>query len=112
LPCSYAGVIGTTTPPIILVSKNRILEEFVVSRVMYTYMLYGLATFPAGDIKVIVTLINLIQWNPPNIGPLKCVLIREVSSNTDMLYEAGTWSSDLFREVTCLGRCPRFRGVL
>ena len=48
-----------------------------------------------------------LQWNPSNrdtIGPLKCVLIREVSSfqgkNNTYLYIVGTWSSVLIKEVS------------
>ena len=51
---------------------------------------------------------------PPLIGPLKCVLIRGVSSfqgaNNTYLYEVGTWSSVLIREVSSFQRCP-LRGV-
>ena len=58
-----------------------------------------------------------LQWNPLNtdtLGPLKCVLVREVSSfqgaNITYLYRVGTWSSVLIREVSAFQRCP-LRGV-
>jgi len=58
-----------------------------------------------------------LQWDPSNtdtLGPLKCVLIRGVSSfqgaNNTYLYEVGTWSSVLIREVSSFQRCP-LRGV-
>ena len=58
-----------------------------------------------------------IQWDPSNtdtLGPLKCVLIRGVSSfqgaNNTYLYEVGTWSSVLIREVSSFQGCP-LRGV-
>ncbi len=48
-----------------------------------------------------------LQWNLSNtdtLGPIKCVLIREVSSfqgaTNTYLYEVGTWSSVLIREVS------------
>ena len=60
---------------------------------------------------------NSLQWNPSNtdtLGPLKCVLIRGVSSfqgaNNTYLYEVGTWSSVLIREVSSFQGCP-LRGV-
>ncbi len=44
------------------------------------------------------------------LGPLKCVLIREVSSfqgaNNTYLYEVGTWSSVMIREVSLIQGCP------
>jgi len=58
-----------------------------------------------------------IQWDPSNTDtfePLKCVLIRRVSSfqgaNNTYLYEVGTWSSVLIREVSSFQGCP-LRGV-
>ncbi len=51
--------------------------------------------------------IPVIQWNLSNtdtLGPIKCVLIREVSSfqgaNNTYLHKVGTWSSVLIREVS------------
>ncbi len=46
-----------------------------------------------------------VQWNLSNtdtLGPIKCVLIREVSSfqGANNIYEVGTWSSVLIREVS------------
>ncbi len=48
------------------------------------------------------------------LGPIKCVLIREVSSfqgvNSTYLhvhvYEVGTWPSILIREVSLIQGCP------
>ena len=58
-----------------------------------------------------------MKWDPSNadtLGPLKCVLIRGVSSfhgaNNTYLYEVGTWSSVLIREVSSFQGCP-LRGV-
>ena len=58
-----------------------------------------------------------LQWDHSNtdaFGPLKCVLIRGVSSfqgaNNTYLYEVGTWSSVLTREVSSFQGCP-LRGV-
>ncbi len=54
-----------------------------------------------------------VQWNLSNtdtLGPIKCVLIREMSSfqgvNNTHLYEFGTWSSILIREVSLIQGCP------
>ena len=54
-----------------------------------------------------------LQWDPSNtdtLGPLKCVLIRGVSSfqgaNNTYLYEVGTWSSVLNKEVSSFQGCP------
>ncbi len=48
------------------------------------------------------------------LGPMKCDLIREVSSfrgaNNTYLYEVWTWSSVLIREVSLIQGCP-LRGV-
>ncbi len=48
------------------------------------------------------------------LGPIKCVLIREVSSfqgaNNTSIYEVGTWSSVLIREVSSFQGSP-LRGV-
>jgi len=48
------------------------------------------------------------------LGPLKCVLIRGVSSfqgaNNTYLYEVGTWSSVLIGEVSSFQGCP-LRGI-
>ena len=45
--------------------------------------------------------------NTDTLEPLKCVLIRGVSSfqgaNDTFLYEVGTWSGVLIREVRCPG---------
>jgi len=56
---------------------------------------------------------DYIQWDPSNtdtLGPLKCVLIRGVSSfqgaNNTYLYEVGTWSSVLIRKVSSFQGCP------
>ncbi len=58
-----------------------------------------------------------IQWNLSNtdtFGPIKCVLIREVSSfqgaNSTHIYEVGTWASVLIREVSLIQGRP-LRGV-
>ncbi len=56
-----------------------------------------------------------VQWNLSNtdtLEPIKCVLIREVSSfqGNTYLYEVGTWSSVLNREVSSFQGCP-LRGV-
>ncbi len=58
-----------------------------------------------------------VQWSLSNtntLGPIKCVLIREMSSfqgaNNRYLYEVGTWSSVLIREVSLIQGCP-LRGV-
>ncbi len=58
-----------------------------------------------------------IQWNLSNMdtpGPINYLLIREVSSfqeaNIAYLYEVGTWSSVLIREVSLIQGCPS-RGV-
>ena len=58
-----------------------------------------------------------LQWDPSNmdtLGPLKCVLIRGVSSfqgaNNAYLYEVRTGSSVLIREVSSFQGCP-LRGV-
>ncbi len=55
-----------------------------------------------------------VQWNLSNtdtLGPIKCVLIREVSSfqgaNNASLYELGTWSSVLIREVSIIQELDR-----
>ncbi len=51
-----------------------------------------------------------IQWNLSNtdtFGPTKCVLIREASSfQGGILYEVGTWSSVLIREMSLIQGCP------
>jgi len=54
-----------------------------------------------------------IHWDPSNtdtLGPLKCVLIRGVSSfqgeNNTYLYKVGIWSSVLIREVSSFQGCP------
>ncbi len=59
------------------------------------------------------SLISHIQWNLSNtdtFGPIKCVLIREGSSfqgaNDTPVYEVGTWSSVLIREVSLIQGCP------
>ncbi len=51
----------------------------------------------------------VLQWNlsnTDNLGPIKCVRIREVSSfqgvNSTHLYEVGTWSSVLSKEVSLI----------
>ncbi len=48
------------------------------------------------------------------LGPMKCVLIREVSSfqgaKKTCSYEVGTWLSVLIREVSLIQGCP-LRGV-
>jgi len=58
------------------------------------------------------------QWNPSNantLGPLKCVLVREMSSfqgvNNTYLYKVGTWSSVLMREVSSFQGCS-LRGII
>ena len=54
-----------------------------------------------------------IQWNPSNpdtIGPEESVLIREVSSFQG-LKSTQTWHLGR-KKVSCLERCPYFRGVL
>ncbi len=52
-----------------------------------------------------------VQWNLSNtnvLGPIKCALIREggVLISGDKLYEVGTWSSVLIREVSLIQWCP------
>ncbi len=58
-----------------------------------------------------------IQWNLSNtdtLGPIKCVLVREVFSfhgaNNTYLYEVGTWSSVLIKEASLVQGC-QLRGV-
>ncbi len=58
-----------------------------------------------------------VQWNLSNtdtLGPIICVLNREVSSfwgaNNTFLYEAGTWSSVLIREVSLISGVSFKRG--
>ncbi len=58
-----------------------------------------------------------IQWNLSStdiLGPIKRVLLREVSSfqgaNYTYLYEVGTWSSVLIRGVSLIQGCPFKRG--
>ena len=62
-----------------------------------------------------------IQWSPSNtdtLGPLKCVLIREVSSFhfrgkiIHIYMKLGAWSSVLIREVSSFQGCLCFRGAL
>ncbi len=69
---------------------------------------YGTKTHTA-HFTIVVELSVGLQWNLSNtdtLGPMKCVLIREVSSfqgvNTTYLYEVGTWSSVLIREVSLI----------
>ncbi len=59
----------------------------------------------------------VVQWNLSNtdtLGPIKFVLIKEVSSfqgaNNAYLYKVGTWSSVLIREVSLIQGYP-LRGV-
>ncbi len=58
-----------------------------------------------------------VQWNLSNtdtLGPIICVLFREVSSfqgaNNTYVYVVGTWSSVLIREVSLIQGCP-LRGL-
>ncbi len=46
-----------------------------------------------------------VRWNlsnTDNLGPIKCVLIRELSSQYIYIYEVGSWSSVLIREMSLI----------
>ncbi len=68
-------------------------------------------SFEPSEVCVISSVGHCIQWNSntDTPGPLKCVLIREVSSfqgvNNTYLYDVGTWSSVLNREVSIIQGC-------
>ena len=73
--------------------------------------LHSYTEYCIGRLNLICT--NIIQWNPSNldaIGPEESVLISEVSIFRGVK-STQTWYLGM-KKVSCLVRCPYFRGIL